>query len=139
MSASDPSLSSDSINFSRIENPCVHCDVYRIAWSGDSLLASTSHGLMKSSDSGATWRPVSGPLGSRTVKAICTDRDRSNVAYAFSFGSIYVTQDAGESWTERSSPSDMSLPVKDMVVSPGRPDRLVVLTYTQGLFAIDLN
>jgi photosystem II stability/assembly factor-like uncharacterized protein len=120
-------------------NPCSGCTVDRIiSAGGTTLLAATSHGLRRSTDLGLTWRPTSSQIGSNTVKALCPHPYREGVAYVSSFGVIFATENGGESWTRIGLETNISVVIKDMAVLPGTPDQLIVLTHSQGVFALPL-
>jgi hypothetical protein len=93
---------------------------------------------MKSSDLGLTWRPAIGPVGGSTVKALCAHPDREGVVYILSFGVIFATRDAGDSWTRLRLHADLGVAIKDIILMAGIPGQLVALTQTDGAFAIPL-
>jgi photosystem II stability/assembly factor-like uncharacterized protein len=120
-------------------NPCRGCTVDKvISAGGTTLLAATSHGLRRSTDLGRTWITAGSHIGWNTVKALCSHPSRDGVAYVSSFGAIFVTEDAGDTWTRIASETNINVVIKDMAVMPGTPDQLIVLTHSQGVFALTL-
>jgi len=106
--------------------------------SGRRVVAATTTGVRISEDMGRSWRPVGGPLEGNTVQAICSHPAQSSILFAARFGAIYRSLDGGERW-EPFSPRDWPvISVKQLMVKPGRPDRLLVLSQQQGVFAISL-
>ena len=109
-----------------------------VAIGGSSLRAASSGGLRASEDLGASWEPVPGPLEGNTVQALARHALEPSVLFAAQFGIIYSSQDTGRSWTRISPQSWPVTSVKQLVMVPGVPDRLFVLTPQQGVFAVDL-
>jgi len=105
---------------------------------GRRMIAATTTGVRISEDMGRSWRPVGGALEGNTVQAICSHPAQSSVLFAARFGAIYRSLDGGEHW-EPFSPRDWPvISVKQLMVKPGRPDRLLVLSQQQGVFVISL-
>lgn len=73
---------------------------HRIIYAGAGWQGSGS-GVYKSEDAGLTWQLASSGLPSEDVKAIAVNPKSPNTIYASGFfrGDIYVSNDAGGSWT----------------------------------------
>jgi photosystem II stability/assembly factor-like uncharacterized protein len=107
--------------------------------SGKVVLAATSAGLLMSPDDGASWRPAGAALGRNTTHAICRHPSRFSTLFAASHGAIYRSLDAGRSWSRMAGHGVPFRSVKQMVVVPGSPDRLLVLTSHEGVFMLPLD
>jgi photosystem II stability/assembly factor-like uncharacterized protein len=102
------------------------------------LLAATSRGLMRSDDKGATWKPVPGTLGESTVRAICRHPSQPGSLYASQYGAIFRSRDDGRSWTPVREGEAYGDTVSGLLVEPGSPDRLLVVTESRGIYALEL-
>jgi photosystem II stability/assembly factor-like uncharacterized protein len=102
------------------------------------LLAATSRGLMKSDDKGTTWTPVPGALGASTVKAICTHPTQPGLFFASQYGAIFKSQDDGRSWAPIREGEPYGDAVSSLLVVPGSPDKLLVVTESRGIYALEL-
>lgn len=85
-------------------------------------------GLIRSTDGGATWTPVS-QLGEADYHLLEPAGDRL-VAVKADEGDVLVSTDGGQSFETRTPPA----PPVDIAVDPGDPARLVVST-EQGIFS----
>jgi hypothetical protein len=101
---------------------------------GNRLIAATSVGLRLLIGFDGSWRPTGGSLEGDTVQAICRHSNRT--LFAASHGLIYESGDSGLSWTPISPQLPSMGPVKQLVVVPGTPDRLFVLTRQQGVYVL---
>jgi photosystem II stability/assembly factor-like uncharacterized protein len=115
-------------------------DVYEVTSTpGGGLLAATASGVKKSDDLGRTWHSVAaGDLGNDTVQSICSHPLRPRELFAAKYGIIYASLDAGGSWTPISVQPEAMGPLRHLVVVPGTPDRLLVLTQQAGVWALPL-
>jgi photosystem II stability/assembly factor-like uncharacterized protein len=102
------------------------------------LLAATSTGLMRSDDRGATWMPVPGALGESTVRAICRHPTQPGSLFASQYGAIFRSRDDGRSWTPIREGEPYGDTVSSLLVVPGSPDRLLVVTESRGIYALEL-
>jgi photosystem II stability/assembly factor-like uncharacterized protein len=110
-----------------------------ISTRGRVLLAATSLGLRASDDLGISWRSVRGEFFANTIQAICRHPERTEQLFAAKYGGIYMSLDAGRSWG-KISPDDWPIhSVKQLTILPGSPDRLMVLTQQQGVWAVSLD
>jgi photosystem II stability/assembly factor-like uncharacterized protein len=110
-----------------------------VALSGGRMLAATSGGLWLSEDLGGSWQPTRGPLGGSTIQAICRHPLEPSLAFAAYYRHIYMSRDSGNSWTLISPEAPQVGSVKQLVVVPGTPDRLFVLTSQEGVFVWPLD
>jgi hypothetical protein len=99
----------------------------------------TSDGLRISLNDGASWRPAGGPLGAETIQAVSRHPVISSMLFAARYGRIYASIDSGASWTTISPEKWAVDSVKQMIVVPGSPDLLLVLTQRQGVFEFRLD
>ncbi len=109
-----------------------------IATEDGDLLAATSRGLAKSRDAGLTWQLEPGMLDGTSVGALCKHPARAGVLFASTFGQIYRSNDGGGTWTPLRVGADGPDDVIALLVLPGGPDRLLALSRTRGVYAIDL-
>jgi len=59
----------------------------------------TEHQMRRSTDGGATWKPVGEGLPDRSIKLIAIPRERPSTLYvAMGFGQLYKSENSGESW-----------------------------------------
>src|SRR5262249_45081523 len=107
--------------------------------SGKSLLLATSVGLRVSADLCRSWQPFGRALEGNTIQAICRHPVRKSVLFAARYGVIYTSPDGGRSWAILSPEACPAGSVKQMLVVPGVPDRLFVLTPRQGVFMLPLD
>jgi photosystem II stability/assembly factor-like uncharacterized protein len=97
--------------------------------SGEAALPSVL-GLVKSTDAGETWQPVSG-LGEADYHEIEIDGDRILALRYEDPGMIQISTDGGKTWEAREAPS-VAAPI-DIAVNPGNRDQWAVST-DQGTF-----
>jgi hypothetical protein len=87
-------------------------------------------GVYASVDGGDTWSPAGTGLGSTTVKALAVDPSDPQRVYAAAGDSVYITTDAGGSWTKSTmSPSA----VTSLAVLNGTPTTIFA-TAPSGLY-----
>ena len=87
-------------------------------------------GLVKSTDEGETWEPISG-LGEADYHEIEIDGDRILALRYEDPGMIQISSDGGKTWDTREAPS-VAAPI-DIAVNPGNRDQWAVST-DQGTF-----
>jgi hypothetical protein len=87
-------------------------------------------GLIRSEDGGETWASVS-ELGRADFHALELSGDRL-VGALFGQAQVLVSDDAGRTWEPKTAP----MPLVDLAVDPGDPDRWVGTTET-GIFITD--
>lgn len=79
-------------------------------------------GLIESTDAGKSWRSVS--LAGEADFHVLRFAHAQIYAYNGLSGEIMVSEDGGESWTERRAPA----PVIDLAISPDDPERILAAT-----------
>jgi hypothetical protein len=94
---------------------------------------------LRVSDEARSLRPVSGLPAGTTVQAICRHPGRATVLFAASYNSIYASADAGRTWRRMATDGWPVDSIKQLIVARGNPDRLLVLTPHQGVFALPLD
>jgi photosystem II stability/assembly factor-like uncharacterized protein len=109
-----------------------------IASSGRRFIAATTTGLRASANQGRSWDRMAGPLEGSTTQAICGHPARPGALFAASYGTIFESADGGRSWRKISPEGWPVDSVRQLLVAPGAPDRLLVVTQQQGVFALEL-
>jgi photosystem II stability/assembly factor-like uncharacterized protein len=137
LTQSEVFLSRDGEKWQRRPHPPGAGDVLGLVTSGQRLIAATTRGL-RVSDQGRSWQPVSGPLEGSTVQAICKNPALPSNLYAASYQTIFEGTDGGRSWRKISPDQWPVQSVKQLMVRPGTPGRLLVLTQQQGVFELIL-
>lgn len=105
---------------------------------GRTWLMATNSGLKSSDDLGASWHAVQGELGADSVQTLYRHPERPDTLFAAKFGVIYRSTDGGRSWRRISPELWPTKSVRQLLIMPGSPGRLLVLTHQQGLWALDL-
>lgn len=83
-------------------------------------VGTTSHGMQKSTDGGASWAPANTGLGSSYVAAVAVDPVTPATVYAGTSGGAYKSVDAGATW----APVGAGLPatyVNAIAINPATP------------------
>ena len=106
--------------------------------SPETLITATSRGLMVGEKQSGSWRPLDGLFNGSTIQAISRHPVRASTLFVAHQGQIYVSPDSGRSWSPISPPLPSHLAVMQALVTPGTPDRLLVLTKQQGVFMLPL-
>jgi photosystem II stability/assembly factor-like uncharacterized protein len=98
---------------------------------GLSIVAATSHGVIRSVDGGATWRqPALGMPGQ--VSALAAAPGRPGLLIASTALGFYLSQDGGGRWSQV-SPAVEGLEARGLAFVPG-DERMVFATTRRGLF-----
>jgi photosystem II stability/assembly factor-like uncharacterized protein len=113
-------------------------EIYGIASSRARFFVASTTGL-RVSDQARSLRPVSGLPEGNTVQAICRHPWRPGVLFAASYNSIFASADAGRTWRKMATGDWPVESIKQLIVARGNPDRLLVLTPQQGVFALPLD
>jgi len=92
--------------------------------------------LLKTTDYGETWTPLSAGLPAKPVNVVVQDRKNANLLFAGTEQGVYATIDGGRAWI----PFRGGMPwvkVTDLVIHP-RENGLVVGTYGRGLWVANI-
>jgi photosystem II stability/assembly factor-like uncharacterized protein len=120
--------------------PSAQCgDVYDVVSTRDRLVAATTFGLQASDDLGASWGALRGELESDTIQAICRHPAKPEVLFAAKYAVIYRSNDGGRTWTKISEQPEPVSSVKKLMIVPGQPDRIFLLTPQQGVWMLPLD
>lgn len=98
-----------------------------------SVLAATSHGLLRSTDHCSTWKLVREGLEAGTVSAVLFHPTRAEEAYTSQDGKILRSVDGGEHWKPLDDRGRDGLYPAALLISPARPDRLVAMFPRRGI------
>jgi len=82
--------------------------------------------VLKSTDGGATWTTAASGISSEHVKALAIDPDRPVTVYAVVEDSLYVSGDAGASWTKTTG---------KMEVNSSEADVMTVMVTSDAVYA----
>lgn len=99
------------------------------------LFAGTLQGVFRSSDSGATWKPIS-PAGSREiheVESLAVDPTNPEIVYVGTWHLPWKTSDGGKSWHNIKKGLIDDSDVFSIVVDPKHP-RTVYLSACSGIY-----
>ena len=92
--------------------------------------------VLKSTDYGRTWRPITGNLpGDGSVQVVREHHRQANLLFAGTEYGVYFTLDGGANWTRLGS-GIPTVPVHDIAIQE-RENDLVVGTHGRGVFIID--
>lgn len=92
--------------------------------------------VWKSTDFGQTWKNITSNLPTGPVNALRENPSNANVIYAGTDVGVYVSTDAGGSWSVLGAGLPSTF-VYDLIVHP-RDKILVIATYGRGMWAIDV-
>jgi hypothetical protein len=87
----------------------------------------------------AATTAIRGSFYSDTIQAICRHPRKPWLLLAAKFGVIYASRDGGRSWKRISHDGWPIRSVTQLIVLPGSPDRLLVLTFLQGVWELPLD
>ena len=137
LAESDLYVSMDGVVWKRYGRVDAGGEIYGIVSSAARIFVATTRGL-RMSDQARLWGLVSGLPEGNTVQVICRHPWRDTVLFAASYNTIFTSADAGRSWTRMATRGWPVDSIRQMIVAPGNPDRLLVLTAQQGVFALPL-
>jgi len=108
------------------------------ATDGARLYAGFSDGtLFRTDDGGSSWARITGPWPARYITALAVDPKNDRIAYVtlggFESSHVWRTADSGSTWRDVGS-SLPDVPYNDVVISPLRGDRVVVVNDIGGVF-----
>jgi photosystem II stability/assembly factor-like uncharacterized protein len=120
-------------------DPRDHLEIYdAISIGNNGLLAASSQGLLRSYDSGVTWRPERSVFGTASVRTICKHPTRKGALFASQYGTVFQSRDEGKSWTPLAPADETVGAIKALLVLPESPNRLFALVQGRGVYAITL-
>ena len=102
------------------------------------LLAGTSHGLLRSTDGGATWNRVLDGIPAATVTSVRFDPRNSQEAFLIQYGNVFRSRDGGSSWHAFPSDGLEHSAVHTLWLSPDIPGRIFALSAARGALVFDL-
>jgi photosystem II stability/assembly factor-like uncharacterized protein len=105
-----------------------------IAWDNPTLVyaATGNHGVLKSTDGGASWTQS---LGGRPVLAVAVDpRDANHVLAGLLFGGMRVSRDGGASWAVVTAGLPPEANVSDILFDPANPSVLYASDRMSGVY-----
>jgi photosystem II stability/assembly factor-like uncharacterized protein len=99
------------------------------------LLATDRSGVLSSSDAGASFSASNNGFSQRQVTALLTDAKNSQTMYAGvvndkSYGGVFISQDGGKTWNQRSS----GLDGRDVFSLAQSDDGVVIAGTSHGIF-----
>ena len=101
--------------------------------SGSSVLAATSHGLLKSPDRCVSWSLIKEGLDQGTVTTVLFHPTRPDEAYASQYGKVLRSTDGGEHWQPLDDRGRDGLYPAALLIPPASPDRLVAMFPRRGI------
>ncbi len=100
------------------------------------LAGTQDHGVLRSTDGGATWQSASGALAEETIYAVAFDPTDPNRVAAMGFHTgCYVSTDGGRRWHRTEGLADAS--VHALAFDPVQPGRIWAGTIGDGVFSSD--
>ena len=91
--------------------------------------------VMKSTDLGHTWTPITGDLPDGSVYALAEDHVDRNLLFAGTEWGLYFTRDGGRQWTKLGAGLP-TIQVRDLAIQK-RENDLVVATFGRGFYILD--
>ncbi len=102
------------------------------------ILAATSRGLLRSNDEGAHWKLVTEGVPAATVDSVRFNPEQKLEAFLVQYGSVYRTEDGGESWQSFSGDGLRDAAIRTLWFAPELPRRMFALTAARGALVFDL-
>jgi photosystem II stability/assembly factor-like uncharacterized protein len=102
------------------------------------VLAATSHGLLRSVDSGAHWELIANGVPAATVNSVRFHPGRSLEAFLVQYGKVYRSLDGGTSWQLFPSDGLENSWVHTLWLSPDIPGRIFALSAARGALVFDM-
>ncbi len=101
--------------------------------SSNTLYATTTTGIQKSTDGGSTWSPAgSGLPSAQTLKTVVIDPKTPSNLYLAATAAIYKSTNGGGSWQPASDATLSGAKLEDPVIDPLTPSNLYVVATTTG-------
>lgn len=109
-------------------------EVYDVAAAGQSMIAGTSRGLFRSVDAGQTWEAAQSGLPPASITAVAIDPVSPTRAFAFEYGNLYESHDAGLHWQKDTSTGLAGAFIRSFEIPSQGPHNLIAVTATRGIF-----
>jgi photosystem II stability/assembly factor-like uncharacterized protein len=101
------------------------------------VFAATRAGLLRSTDQGRVWKRCSGQLPISDIAGLAFSSDGARVyASDYTFGGLYESRDAGDTWTRLPATGLTSDRVWWLAADPSTPGRLLASASTGGLHVL---
>ena len=98
------------------------------------VYATSTKGLFRSKDQGSTWSQVTGGIPFTDITGFALRPDgRTIYASDFTWGGIFMSQDAGETWARLPTEGLVSDRIWTLGLDPTTPDRILVASPSGGL------
>lgn len=114
-------------------------EVYDVAVAGNHLIAGTSRGVFRSDDQAETWRAAESGLPRASITTVAIDPVGGQLAYAFEFGNVYESRDAGRTWQRFDKEGLGGASIRNFVITTEGRRNLIALTNTRGIFVRELD
>jgi len=100
--------------------------------------ATSTHGLLKTTDAGRNWQPIRIGRGFRTVESLAFDPANEQVIYAgLQEAGIYKSTDGGNTWRISSNGMDPEASVRDFVFDPKNSQLIYAADIRTGVYRSD--
>ena len=123
----------DGATWSRRHLP-FFAEVYDVAAAGELMIAGTSRGLFRSEDAGQTWQAAQSGLPPASITSVAIDPVSKTLAFAFEYGNMYQSRDAGITWRRDEEAGLGGAFVRNFAISSQGPHHLIAVTATRGIF-----
>jgi len=101
------------------------------------ILAATSRGVLRTSDSGTHWDLITEGVPAATVDSIRFHPQRTLDAYLVQYGKVYHSSDGGVSWKSVSADGLEQSSIRSLWFAPDLPGRIFALTAARGALLLD--
>ena len=111
---------------------------YDLAGAGSLFIAGTSRGLFRSEDTGLTWHVAQGGLPVASITAVAVDPVTRTLAYAYEFGHVYQSNDAGRTWQRFDQEGLGGATIRSFSVTTQGAHNLLAVTSTRGIYVREI-
>jgi photosystem II stability/assembly factor-like uncharacterized protein len=111
---------------------------YDLAGAGSVFIAGTSRGLFRSDDSGMTWHAAQAGLPVASITAVAIDPVTRTLAYAYEFGHVYQSNDAGRTWQHFDQDGLGGATIRSFSVTTQGAHNLLAVTSTRGIYVREI-
>lgn len=95
-----------------------------VAPGGERVLAATHHGLFRSTNGGASWRPAATTLGRSITQDVAFHPSDADVAFAVVGHEVYRTSTGGQTWFSVDLGVDAG--AQQIIISPTHPNHMLI-------------